>query len=154
MARVSSDAGETIVPSEEEAALAKESSGVLSRHVSRHNTLSLAIKAAGKTEAMRLPASAARLLLEMLTQMAEGNPVTLIPLHAELTTQEAAGHLNVSRPFLIRILEQGEIPFRKVGTHRRVMLRDLLAYKKRADAARLKALDQLVEEAQRLKLGY
>jgi len=154
MAMTSRDVGEATAPSEEEKALARRSSDVLSRHLSGRDSISLAIKGTGRTEAMKLPASAARLLLEVLTQMAQGHAVTLMPLHTELTTQEAADQLNVSRPFLIRLLEQGEIPFRKVGSHRRVALRDVLAYKKRTDAARLKALDELADEAQRLKLGY
>jgi excisionase family DNA binding protein len=146
---------ETVMPSEQDATLARESSRVLSRHLGDQGTLNLAVdEGGGRTESVALPAAAARLLIEILTQMAQGNPVTLMPSHAELTTQEAAEHLNVSRPFLIGLLEKGEIPFRKVGTHRRVLFRDLLAYKQRTDGARQKALEELADEAQRLKLGY
>jgi excisionase family DNA binding protein len=148
------DAQETVVPSEQDSTLARESSRVLSRHLAGGDVVNLAVREAGHTEMVALPVAAVRLLLEMLTQMAQGNPVTLMPLHAELTTKEAAEHLNVSRPFLIGLLEKGEIPFRKVGTHRRVLFKDLLAYKRRTDAARLHALDELAEEAQKLDLGY
>lgn len=145
---------ETIVPSEEDASLALESSRVLSRHVSGNDNVTLELPSANDAETMVIPAAAARLLVEMLTQMARGNPVMLMPLHAELTTQEAAEHLNVSRPFLIGLLEKGDIPFRKVGTHRRVMFGDLLAYKDRTDRARQETLTKLAEESQKLDMGY
>lgn len=100
------------------------------------------------------PFTAIKLLLQILTQMAEGNAVTLIPIHAELTTQEAANLLNVSRPFLIKLLEQGKIPFHKVGTHRRIRFIDLLHFKAQADGVSQKALDELVKQAQELDMGY
>jgi excisionase family DNA binding protein len=103
---------------------------------------------------LTLPVAAARLLEHLLTEMAHGNAVTLIPVHAELTTQEAADYLNVSRPYLIRLLEENAIRFHKVGTHRRVRFQDLKAYKERIDAKREKTMNELVAEAQELGLGY
>ncbi len=105
-------------------------------------------------ESISIPVTAFRLLNSILTEMAKGNAVTLIPVHAELTTQQAAHILNVSRPFLIEQLEKGAIPYRKVGTHRRVMFKDLMKYKQTMDRNRLNALEELSAIDQELGLGY
>jgi excisionase family DNA binding protein len=144
---------EAVAPSAAESELARDSSRRLSRY-SRKN-LKVQIPRPGREpETIELPASAVNLLVRILTEMSEGNAVTLIPIHAELTTQQAADLLNVSRPYFITLLENGAIPFRKVGKHRRVMFADLMQYKRKMDADRAKALADLVADAQEQKMGY
>ena len=97
-----------------------------------------------------IPSSLRRVLVAAARQLADGNGVSIMPVTAEVTTQHAAGLLNVSRPFVIGLLEKGEIPFHKVGTHRRIRLKDLLAYRRKRDASRRAVIDRLATEAQEL----
>lgn len=99
-------------------------------------------------KALHLPRPVYELLLQVLRDLAQGKAVSLVTADRELTTQQAADILNVSRPFLIARLERGDIPFHKVGTHRRVPLPALLEYKSRRDQARRSALAQMTQEAQ------
>ena len=144
-----------VAPSEDEAKQAQETGRRLARHVKKNQELKFRIIDNGETpETLQLPASAVKLLLDLLNEMAKGNAISLIPHHAELTTQQAADLLNVSRPYLVEILEEGKIPFHRVGTHRRILFEDLLAYKQEIDGRREKNLDKLVNQAQKLGLGY
>lgn len=146
----------TSLPSEEETTLAKESSRQLSLYLSSKEEVKSirVIDQAGEHEAVQIPTSAYRQLIDILAQMGQGNAVRLVPVHAELTTQEAADRLNVSRPFLVKLLDAGDIPFHKVGTHRRVRYQDLVQYKNRSYSDRLKALEELSAQAQELNMGY
>jgi len=144
------------MPTAEEVALARESGRTLSAYLQmRSETQQIEIfDDKGTAHPVRMPMSALRLLVDVLTEIGEGNAVSIIPVHAELTTQEAADVLNVSRPHLVKLLESEEIPFHKTGTHRRVRYQDVIAYKERIDAQRRKALDALAEQAQALGMGY
>jgi len=101
-----------------------------------------------------LPAEAVHLLVRILTHMANGSAVTVLPVHADLTTQRAADLLGVSRPYLVRLLDEGKIPFHKVGTHRRVWAADVIAYQAQRQAKSKRLLNDLTEEALELGLGY
>lgn len=144
------------LPTAEEAAIARESGRTLSAYLqTRAETQQIAIlDDKGASHPVRVPVSALRLLVDVLTEMGEGNAISIVPIHADLTTQNAANLLNVSRPFLVQLLERGEIPFHKIGTHRRVRYQDVVAYKERIDAERSKSLDALAEQGQVLKMGY
>ncbi len=102
-----------------------------------------------------VPSVVMRFLTDVLAQLANGNAVTVAPIHAELTTQQAADLLNVSRPFLIKLLdEERAIPYRRVGNRRKVLLSDVLDYKRRDDALRREILDELTREAQDAGIEY
>jgi excisionase family DNA binding protein len=103
-------------------------------------------------EEIELPHSVFEVLVRVVHEMARGNAIRVLPVHAELTTQQAANLLGVSRPYLVGLLEKGEIPFRKVGSHRRVRLDDLLVYKDKRDHERRSALNELAAESQELGL--
>ena len=137
------------LPSEAEAILAKETSRVLASHMGAAEPLQFRIGPAPE-ETVRVPTSAVRMLVRILEEMAKGNAITLIPVHAELTTQEAADMLNISRPSLIQLLDEGKIDYRRVCTHRRVRFEALMKFKRQADADRKAALAELAAYDQEL----
>ena len=147
---------EPFQPTDTDVAAAREAKRALAHLTEQDRPIQVqAVEATGgRHETALLPQAAVRLLLDVLGQIADGNAVSVVPVHAELTTQQAADMLNVSRPFLVGLLEKGELPFHKVGTHRRVRFGDLLAYKRREHEARHEALDELARQGQELGLGY
>ncbi|MCB0361102.1 MAG: helix-turn-helix domain-containing protein [Bdellovibrionales bacterium] len=145
-----------LIPSEKEIALARDSSRSLAQTLPKGGS-QVKIRVISERDSgadIDIPISALRLLVDLLTQMAQGNAVTLLPLHAELTTQQAADLLNVSRPFFVGLLNEDKIPFRKVGRHRRVSARDVIEFKVAQEKKSDSAVDVLVSEAQKLRLGY
>ena len=103
---------------------------------------------------LTIPKKALSLLFEILNNMALGKSITLIPSDTEISTQQAADMLNVSRPHLVKLLEEGLIPFKKVGSHRRVKLKHLIDYEKALNENRNKNLAFLAKQAQNLNMGY
>jgi len=118
------------------------------------HTTTVHLRADGEEASVSIPPAAFTLLTEVLSQLASGNAVTIVPVHAELTTQQAADLLNVSRPHLVSLLEDQRIPFKKVGSHRRIRFEDLMEYRRKDEERRRAVLDELTSEAQRLGLGY
>ena len=152
------EAATSVPPSREEVELARASGQRLAPLARLGRPVTLRVRDAGPgetiDETIELPAGAVKLLVEILDDMASGRAVTIVPKNAELTTQQAADFLNVSRPFLIQLLEEKKIPCRKVGTHRRVRFEDVRHYKEAIDTERRKVLDALAAEAEELGLGY
>jgi excisionase family DNA binding protein len=142
------------IPSEAEIELSTQSSRILASRFNTHSaTQEIKIEFEnGKEKSIQIPSLAYELLIEILSQMSQGNAVTLVPVHAELTTQQAANFLNISRPYLIKLLDSGEIPHRKVGKHRRILAQDLYSYKADIDAKRNQSLDELTALSEELDL--
>lgn len=144
---------ETTVPSDQEVALAAAATQALERHRSEALAMRVQLAEAGHAVAtVDLPPAAARLLTEMLKEMAAGKAVTLLPVEIELTTQHAADLLNVSRPYVVGLVEDGTLPARMVGNQRRLPLKDVLAYKAATRARRRDTLRELAVLDQELGL--
>ena len=133
------------LPTSDEIDSAAEASRTLAQ--AQTETGSLAISGANG-ERVQLAPAIADLIVNVLGHVARGNMVTLVPTGAMLTTQQAADILNVSRPFLSKLLKEKEIPYVPVGSHRRVMFEDLMAYKAKRDRARKATLDELADLGQ------
>lgn len=139
-----------VTPTKRERRLAAEASRLLPP---THGNVNLRMAGAGGTQ-VELPAVAVRLLRDVLSHLASGNAVAVVPTPAELTTHQSAAILGVSRPFLIKALDAGHLKYRMVGTHRRILLAELIAYRDTMDGRRHAALDELTRQAQELGMGY
>lgn len=117
-------------------------------------SLDVEVKLPGKDVTLKIPRKAFSLLIKILGNMAEGKSNAIMPSDEILSTQEAADILNVSRPYLVKLLEAEKIPYTKAGTHRRIELNDILEYKEKMKNSRRKNLDYLAKQSQNLNLGY
>ena len=141
------------IPSDQDALLAREASRAIAAQSADIGSVKLQLANASKqVTTVRLPEAAAKLLLQVLTELGNGRAVSVAPTDVEITTQQAADLLNVSRPYLIGLVEKGELPVRKVGNQRRLPLADVLEYKARTRANRLEALRELTALDQELGL--
>lgn len=131
------------LPAPDEVRSAKELRAIMAPFSKRNAPAHIQVTHGRNSEEFHLAPAVAKTLLDVLDQFAAGKAVTLIPVGANLTTQQAADVLNVSRPYLIKLLERGEISFERVGRHRRVATAELFAYKKRRDQERRSALDAI-----------
>ena len=142
------------LPTAEDSKQAELSSRTLAKYADA-DRVKLSLRASnGESDDLILPGHVLQIMLDVLSEMAKGNAISLVPHHQELGTQEAANLLNVSRPHLVSLLENGEIPFRKVGSHRRVLLTDVLTYRQDQHAMRSEALDELSTLSQQNNTGY
>ncbi len=140
------------LPTPREIEKASEAASAFARALA-HDNLPLRVHENGAEVQIELPPALGFLLLDLLTHVARGEMVTLVPYGAELSTQQAADLLNVSRPFLVKLLESGEIKFHKVGSHRRISVGDLTDYKLRRDRDRADGLDELQRLGQEYDAG-
>jgi excisionase family DNA binding protein len=141
------------LPDAETTALARASATELSKQLARIPEADRARVQLDGTDLI-LPRDVLGLLRDILTEMAQGNAVTIVPTHAELTTQAAADILNVSRPHLIKLLEEERIPFTRTGTHRRIRYQDLMDYKAERGRKSQEGMEELAKQAQDLDMGY
>ena len=138
--------------SDRDAQLAREASRALDGSAVGQRLKMQIVEAGEPCPAIELPAAATTLLKTLLKEMAAGRPVTIVPVEAEITTQQAAEILHVSRPFVVALIDNGTLPARMVGSHRRLQLHDVLSYKRASKTKAHKALKEMVAISQDLGL--
>jgi excisionase family DNA binding protein len=141
------------LPTTDETEKASEAIGAMARALTEDGALPFKVREDAGEVQVELPPAVGQLVLDLLAHVARGEMVTFVPYGTELTTQKAADLLNVSRPFLTKLLEAGEIRFHRVGSHRRIRVNDLLAYKERRDRERASAMDELQRLGQEYDVG-
>lgn len=151
--------GKTILSSKEEVELAKTAQRCIVSSLDRSRAVNIAIIEDGVERLegqpiLRLPPHVLRMFADMLGALAQGKAVSIMPKELDLTTQEAAMFLNVSRPHLVKLLEQGTIPFHKVGSHRRISLDEVVRYREERQRSSQSALQALADQAQELGMEH
>jgi len=131
-------------PSKEEQLTARKSYSVLASSIDQLRIDNPEIEIEETKEKIRIPISALKLLADILKEISQGNPISIVPVATELTTQAAAELLGCSRPHVVRLLEEGKIPFTKVGRHRRIKYEDIVKFKKDMKSIQRKKIQQLM----------
>ena len=134
--------------------LAHEAKAALAELAETNEPIDLHVRTTTQDRNVQLPSATVPALLIILDALESGDSVRVVREHPELTTAEAARELHVSRPYLVKLLEQGAMPFRKVGNQRRIRRKDFDAYKQADDERRHTLLDELTREAQEQGNGY
>jgi len=145
---------ELITPTQQDVRLAAETAQRLSGYLDQPDHVKIQVGVEGEQEYLAMPQMVVHLLSQILKETASGHAVSVIPVDSEMTTSEAADYLNVSRPYVISLLEQGKIPFYKVGSHRRIRIEDVAEYKQRQMAASYAAMAELQAQAEDLNMEF
>jgi excisionase family DNA binding protein len=132
-------------PTKDEQRAAQESYIRLSASLDRLSTTNPEIEIEETEEKIRIPLSALKLLADILKEISQGNPISIVPIATEVTTQAAAEMIGCSRPHIVKLLEEEEIPYTKVGKHRRIKYEDIIKYKKAMKMRQKKNIQRLME---------
>lgn len=139
-------------PSKSEQIVAHESHTALSAVLAQTNSKEIEIEIEESHERIKIPARALKLLNDILKSMSEGNPISIVPVATEVTTQKAAEILGCSRPHIVKLLEENKIAYTKVGKHRRILFEDILKYKNQMKAEQKKHLIDIMNFDEELGL--
>jgi excisionase family DNA binding protein len=150
---------EVVLDSKEDLELAKAAQRCIVSSLDHSRAINIALTEDGvervsESPVLRLPPKVLRLFADVLGSLAQGKAIAVMPKELDVTTQEAAIFLSVSRPYLVRLLEEGKIPFHKVGTHRRIRFEDVVRYREDRQKTSQDALQKLANQAQELGMGY
>ncbi|MCR9066950.1 MAG: excisionase family DNA-binding protein [Cytophagales bacterium] len=139
-------------PSKEEQIIAMDSYEILESAIDGLKEKNPEIEIEETKEKIKIPLSALKLLADILKAMSKGNPISIMPLASELTTQAAAEYLGYSRPHLVKLLESEQIPYTKIGKHRRIRFDDIVDYKKKIRNERKNLLIEMIQDDEELGL--
>ena len=139
-------------PSKQEQKTAMKSYSALAEAIKQLKSEEPEIEIEESKEHIKIPIKALKLLSDILEAMSKGQPISIVPMAAEITTQKAAEILGCSRPYLVKLLEEGKIPFTKIGRHRRIKMADVLAYKEQQKQEQKKRLIKMMQNDEALGL--